>query len=97
MPCQRPPRPLSVLASALAAAGLVLAVAGCSNITPLGPDPAPVSLPPARDLGSPIIMQIMRSQPPTPTGRVPGRLNRPLRVGAQRAAGRGSFGTPRAR
>jgi hypothetical protein len=69
MPCQ--PRPLSVLASALTAAGLVLAVAGCSNITPLGPDPAPVSLPPARDLGSPVIMQIMRSQPPAPTGRCP--------------------------
>jgi hypothetical protein len=71
MPCQPPPRPPSVLASALAAAGLMLAVAGCSNITPLGPDPAPVSLPPARDLGSPIIMQIMRSQPPTPTGECP--------------------------
>ena len=71
MPCQPPPRPLSVLASALAAAGVVLAVAGCSNITPLAPDPAPVSLPPARDLGSPIIVQVMRSQPPTPTGECP--------------------------
>ena len=71
MPFQRPPRPLSVLASALAAAGLVLAVAGCSHITPLGPDPAPVSLPPARELGSPIIMQVMRSQPPTPAGECP--------------------------
>jgi hypothetical protein len=60
MPFQRPARPLSVLASALAAAGLMLAVAGCSHITPLGPDPAPVSLPPARDLGSPIIVQVMR-------------------------------------
>jgi hypothetical protein len=71
MPCQRPRRLLSVLASALTGAGVVLAVPGCSNITPLGPDPAPVSLPPARDLGSPIIMQVMRSQPPTPTGRCP--------------------------
>jgi hypothetical protein len=71
MPCQPPPRSLSVLASALAAGGLVLAVAGCSHITPLGPDPAPVSLPPARDLGSPIIVQVMRSQPPTPTGACP--------------------------
>ncbi len=69
MPCQ--PRQLSVLASTLAAAGLMLAVAGCSHITPLGPDPAPVSLPPARDLGSPIIMQVMRSQPPTPAGECP--------------------------
>jgi hypothetical protein len=57
--------------TALAAIGLVLAVAGCSHITPLGPDPALVNLPPARALGSPIIMQIMRSQPPTPTGRCP--------------------------
>jgi hypothetical protein len=71
MPFQRPPRPLSVLASALAAAGIVLAVAGCSGITPLGPDPAPVNLPPARDLGAPVIMQVMRSQPPTATGRCP--------------------------
>lgn len=71
MPVQRPTRPLSVLASALAAAGLMLAAAGCSNITPLGPDPAPVNLPPARDLGSPITMQVMRSQPATPAGQCP--------------------------
>jgi hypothetical protein len=78
MPCQPPPRPLSALASALSApasalsvpasaltaAGVVLAVAGCSHVTPLGPGPAPVSLPPPRDRGSPITMQIMRSQPP---------------------------------
>jgi hypothetical protein len=72
MPFQRRPGRLSVLASALAAAGLVLALAGCSsNITPLGPDPAQVSLPPARNLGSPIIMQLMRSQPPAVTGGCP--------------------------
>jgi hypothetical protein len=71
MPFQRPTRPLCVLASALAAAGLMLAAVGCSNITPLGPEPAPASLPPARDLGSPIIMQVMRSQPPTPAGECP--------------------------
>ena len=68
MPFQRS---LPVLASALAAAGLVLAVAGCSHIAPLGPDPAPVSLPPARQLGSPIIVQVLRSQPPTAAGRCP--------------------------
>ena len=71
MPFQRPPRPLSVLASALAAVGLMLTAAGCSHITPLGPNPAPVSLPPARDLGSPITMQVMRSQLPTPAGQCP--------------------------
>jgi hypothetical protein len=66
-----PPRPLSGLASAVAAAGLMLAAAGCSSVTPLGPDPAPVNLPPARDLGSPISVQIMRSQFPTPAGQCP--------------------------
>jgi hypothetical protein len=70
MPFQLP-RPLCALASALTAAGVVLALAGCSHVTPLGPDPAPVSLPPARDLGSPIVMQIMRSQPPAPAGQCP--------------------------
>ena len=68
MPFQRP---LSGLASALAAVGLVLAVAGCSHVTPLGPDPAPVSLPPAHQLGSPISVQVIRSQPPTAAGRCP--------------------------
>ena len=68
MPFQRP---LSGLASALAAAGLVLAVAGCSHVTPLGPGPAPVRLPPPRQLGSPISVQVIRSQPPTATGRCP--------------------------
>jgi hypothetical protein len=71
MPFQRPPRPLSVLASALAAAGLALAVAGCGSITPLGPDPAPVNLPPVRSLGSPITLQVMRGEPPTLTGQCP--------------------------
>ncbi len=71
MPFQCQSRPLSVLAGALAAAGLVLAVTGCSHVTPLGQDPPPVNLPPARDLGSPIIMQIMRRQAPTPMGRCP--------------------------
>jgi hypothetical protein len=61
----------SVLASVLAAAGLVLVIAGCSNVTPLGPGPAPVSLPPARQLGSPISMQVMRSEPPTAPGKCP--------------------------
>jgi hypothetical protein len=69
MPFQ-PPRPLSVLASALAVVGL-LAVAGCSSIAPLGPDPAPANLPPPRNLGSPITMQVMRSESPTPANECP--------------------------
>ena len=71
MPVQRLPRPLPVLASALAAAGIVLAVASCSQITPLGPDPAPVTMQAPRHLGSPIIVQVMRVQAPTAAGRCP--------------------------
>jgi hypothetical protein len=68
MPVQRP---LPVLASALAAAGIVLTVASCSHITPLGPGPAPVAMPPSRHLGSPIIVQVMRVQPSNSTGGCP--------------------------
>jgi hypothetical protein len=39
MPFQPSPRLSSVLASVLAA-GVMLTVAGCSHLTPLGPDPA---------------------------------------------------------
>jgi hypothetical protein len=70
MPLPHPSRPLTVLAGALAAAGLGLAVAGCGQVTPLGPDPA-VNLPPARHLGSPITVQVLRSRPPTAAGRCP--------------------------
>ena len=69
MPLPCPARPLPVLASALAAAGIVLTVASCSHITPLGPDPT--LLPPPRHLGSPITVQVMRVKPPTATGRCP--------------------------
>jgi hypothetical protein len=64
MPFQRP---LFILA----AAGLMLAAAGCSHVTPLGPGSAPASPPPARDLGSPITMQVMRSRLPTQAGQCP--------------------------
>jgi hypothetical protein len=63
------PRRSSVLASVLAAASIALAVASCSHITPLGPDSMQLS--PQRHLGSPIIVQVMRVQPPTATGRCP--------------------------
>ena len=65
------PRPLPVLASALAAAGIVLAAASCSHIAPLGPGPTPVAMPPPRHLGSPIIVQVMSVQPAAVTGRCP--------------------------
>jgi hypothetical protein len=70
MPFQRPTS-LSALASALAAVGLTLVAAGCGGIAPLGPDPAPASFPSARDLGSPILMQVMRAQPATAAGGCP--------------------------
>jgi hypothetical protein len=71
MPVLPLPRRLSVLGSVLAVAGIVLAVASCSHITPIGPGPTPVAMPPARHLGSPIIMQVMRNRPPLPTGGCP--------------------------
>jgi len=71
MPYQRPPRLPSALASVLAAAGIALAAASCtSHLTPLGPDQA-ATMPHPRHLGSPLILQDMRSQPPTATGRCP--------------------------
>jgi hypothetical protein len=82
MPLLRSPRHLSVLASGLAAAGLMLAGAGCSGITPLGPDtpPKPVAVkqvtvagPPMRVLmlGTPFVLAAMGSQAPTPAGDCP--------------------------
>jgi hypothetical protein len=61
-----PPRSLPVLAAVLAVAGLMLTLAGCSHLTPLGPTP-----PQSRHLGSPIILQALRSQPATPAGGCP--------------------------
>jgi hypothetical protein len=62
MPYQRPPRPLPALASVLAAAGIVLAVASCTgHITPLGPDQA-ATMPQPHHLRSPLILQDVRTQ-----------------------------------
>jgi hypothetical protein len=66
MPFQLPPRPLFILASMLAA-GLMLTVAGCSHLTPLGPDAGPQP----HQLRSPIDLQAMRVQNPTPAGGCP--------------------------
>lgn len=71
MTFQRPYHALSVLACVLAAAGAALAVAGCSKVTPLSGDPPRASFPPAGHLGSPIIVQVVRSQLPTASGRCP--------------------------
>jgi hypothetical protein len=62
LPVQFPPRPWPVVASTLAAAGLVLAAASCTgHITPLGPDQA-ATMPQPHHLRSPLILQDMRTQ-----------------------------------
>ena len=72
MPFQSAPRTPSVLASALAAAGIMLTAASCaSHITPLSPGPAAPTKAPSRHLGSPIILQPLRSQPATAAGTCP--------------------------
>ena len=71
MPFPPPPRRPSALARVLATAGIMLTVASCtSRITPLGPESTP-TLPPSRHLGSPIMLQVMRSRPETAPGKCP--------------------------
>ena len=65
------PRPAPVLAGLLAA-GLLLTVAGC-GLTPLGPDAA-ATAPPPSPLRSPIVLQAMSVQPPSPAGGCPARF-----------------------
>jgi hypothetical protein len=66
------PRPASVLAGLLAA-GLVLTVAGCGHLLPLGPDAAATAPPPSH-LRSPLVLRAMSVQPPTPAGGCPARF-----------------------
>ena len=71
MPSRHLPRRFSILASALAALALGLTVAGCGHVVPLGPDAAP-ALPQPRQLGSPIIMQVVIGKPSSqPAGACP--------------------------
>jgi len=55
------------------AAGLMLTVAGCGHLTPLGPDAAATAPPPSH-LRSPLVLQAMRVQPPAPAGGCPARF-----------------------
>jgi hypothetical protein len=64
MPFPLARRPSSALRGPLAALALAVAVVGCGQVAPLGPD-APAALPPPRPLGSPIIMQVMLGKPGT--------------------------------
>src|SRR2546430_1920071 len=72
MPFEFRPHPASVLAGLLAA-GLMLTVAGCGQLTPLGPDAA-ATAPPPSPLRSPIVLQAMSVQPPAPAGGCPARF-----------------------
>ena len=66
----RPPPCLSpVLASALAA-GLMLAVASCSHVTPLGPAPA-ATMPQPHQLRTPFVLRAMHPKPFLPSGGCP--------------------------
>jgi len=68
MPFHHPrPRPVVVLASALAA-GLMLMVASCSHLTPLGPA---ADRPQPHHLRSPIVLQAMSFQAPLVGGGCP--------------------------
>ncbi len=72
MPFPLPPRRLPVVASVLPVlasmvAGVALTVVGCGHITPLGPDAAPRP----SQLRSPIVLDAMGVQFPSPTGKCP--------------------------
>ncbi len=55
-----------VLAGALAA-GFMLTVAGCGQVTPLGPDAA-ATMPPPHQLRSPFVLRAMRARPASLAG-----------------------------
>jgi hypothetical protein len=67
MPFHHLPRRFPILASALAAIALGLTAAGCSHVTPLGPDAAP-AMPQPRHLKSPIIFQAVLGRPSSSPG-----------------------------
>jgi len=69
MPVKTAPRPVSVLASLLAA-GFLLSVASCSNVTPLGPYAAP-AVPQPHQLRSPLVLRAVDMEMPTPAGGCP--------------------------
>ena len=69
MPFRPPPR-LPAPAASVLAAGLMLTVASCSHLTPLGPDPA-ATMPQPHHLRSPLVLQDVGIQPPAPAGGCP--------------------------
>jgi hypothetical protein len=69
MPLRLSPRPVAVLASVLAS-GLMLTVASCAHVTPLGPDPA-ATIPPTHPLRSPLVLQAVSVELSTTAGGCP--------------------------
>ena len=69
MPFQPPPR-LSEAAASVLAADLMLTVASCSHLTPLGPGPA-ATLPQPHHLRSPFVLQVVHVPSPAPVGSCP--------------------------
>jgi hypothetical protein len=69
MPFPPPPR-LPTAAASVLAAGLMLTVASCSHLTPLGPDPA-TALPQPHHLRSPLVLQAVRVPQFAPVGGCP--------------------------
>jgi hypothetical protein len=69
MPFKLRPRLSTATASGLAA-GLMLTLASCSHVTPLGPDPA-TSMPQPHHLRSPLVLQVVRLPQSAPVGGCP--------------------------
>ncbi len=69
MTSQPSPRRSLIFATALAA-GVMLTVASCSHVTPLGPDPA-ATMPQLHQLRSPLVLEDMRQQPAPVGGGCP--------------------------
>ncbi len=92
MPFRPPPRLSSVLASVLAV-GLMLTMASCSHLPPLGPDPA-ATLPQPHNLRSPLVVQAVSLQQPAPVsgGCAAGYVTPPAAGAPARATARPARG-----
>lgn len=72
----RPLPRVPAAAAGLLAAGVMLAVASCGHVAPLGPDPA-ATMPQPQRLSSPLVLQDVRTQPPAPAGCPAGYVTLP--------------------
>jgi hypothetical protein len=62
-------RPVRAGAAVAAVAAVALSMAGCSHVLPVGPTPPPAPVP--RHLATAIVLQVVRSQPPSSAGSCP--------------------------